>query len=343
MRTITGPEEHEGAVYWNCNIVRLDGCTYVLSHRAILTLVVSAACNAACKFCSNEVTFTPPGPFLRYDERLGKVRDFALAGGVRKIAYTGGEPTANPQRLYDLFARMTPGFDRSRLHTNGFGLFRPVESEGGEALLLDSLIHAGLTGVSISVAHHDPDVNRTVMRFKGAWQGMSDDDLRQVAARACGTFQPRLSCVFTHESVRTLDDVVEYLEWGRSLGFHRFIFRSCSQIPEEFQKSTEFSHFNSANYLSIDPIVDELDRRPGFERTFRQRKSDSRVDTYRWRDVSFDIDEASEEADPDLKIRRLIVMANGMAYTSWIDPLSVLFEEDRPAAAAAQQREFALA
>jgi len=108
-------------------------------------------------------------------------------------------------------------------------------------------------------------------------------------------------------------------------------------------KTTAYSSFNTTNYLPIEPICDELDQLPFLQRTYRQRKSDSKVDVYRWDDMTIDIDESSEEPDPDRKIRRLNVMTNGITHTSWIDPLSVLFQEDLGAAELARIREFGAA
>lgn len=346
VRTIGSEfEEFEGEKFKNCHIVEYAGEVHVFSHRAILTLVVMASCNAACKFCSNEITFTPAGPYLRLDERLARVREFALTAGVTKVAFTGGEPTLQQQRLYDLVSSVVPGFARARLHTNGFGLFKNVVVDDDEMLLLPALIGAGLTGASVSVAHHDAATNRQIMQFKpnaARWEGMSEDDLREVATYTSDRFTPRLSCVMTHEGVNTVPDMLDYMAWGRSLGFRKFIFRTCSEIPQEFRKPTAFSQFNADNYLSVDDIAVELERLGTFQRTFRQRKSDSKVDVYRWGDVTFDVDESSEEVDPDRKIRRINVMPDGVAYTSWIDPLAVLFAEDRERAERSMRREFTL-
>lgn len=331
----------DGTLFRNCTIIRFDGHDYIFSARAILTMVVVSACNAACSFCSNEITFTPSGPYLTFDERLKRVKDFALLAGVTKIAYTGGEPTLQPQRLYELMRAMNPGFQRSRLHTNGSGLFKDVAmADGTTSRLLPALISTGLTGASVSVAHFDQLQNESVMRFKRGWVSTSEDTLTEVASYRSGSFTPRLSCVMTNDGLHKVPDILQFVEWGRSLGYRNFIFRSCSAIPEEFQKPTAFSSFNNLNYIPIEPITEQLDQLPFLRRVYRQRKSDSKVDVYRWDDVTIDIDESSEEPDPDRKIRRLNVMTNGIAYTSWIDPLSVLFREDLTSAEVARRREF---
>ncbi|MGW0358953.1 radical SAM protein [Nocardia nova] len=331
----------DGVEYKNCNIVQFDGHSYIFSHRAILTVVVLSKCNAACHFCSNEITFTPAGRTLEWNSAVKRARDFALTAGVRKVAYTGGEPTLHPQRLYELISKLNPGFAKSRLHTNGFGLFRDVtNSDGAKVPLLDALIGAGLTGVSVSVAHHEAARNRQIMKLPRAWSGMDEASLSAVADLRSSSFTPRLSCVITREGVADVDDIFAYLEWGRALGFQRFIFRTCSDIPDEFKKPTSFSAFNDDNRMSLEPLSAAIEARAGVRRVFRQRKSDSKVDVFEWGGITFDVDESGEEVDGDRKIRRLNLMPNGLTYTSWIDPLAVLFEDEMAAARESMAREF---
>lgn len=325
------PEVHNGATYWNVNVVSFEGREYVISHKAILTLVALVGCNAACSFCSNEITFTPGGPYLTYDRRLDRVKRLSQLAGIQKVAFTGGEPTINPQKLYMLVRAVMPGFTKGRLHTNGYGLLHEVETANGRLPLLDALINAGLTGASISLAHFDPTVNRRVMRFKTHWQGMEEDALRRIATRReNGRFSPRLSCVLTWEGIKNVQDILDYIAWGCSLGFKRFIFRSPSGIPSAFSKQTDFTLYNRENHIDIDPLTQYLAALPGWVETYTQHKSDSHVHVYRVDDdLTVDIDESSEEEDPDDKIRRLTVMPNGVVYKSWIDPFTYVFEDDQ--------------
>ncbi|WP_432151771.1 radical SAM protein [Streptomyces sp. bgisy029] len=339
----TEMEAYNGRQYQNCNVLQFDGTEYLFSHRAILTLVTTAACNAACKFCSNEITFTPNGPFLEMTPSLERTLDFALLAGVSKVAFTGGEPTANPAKLARLVDAVAPRFQRARLHTNGFGLAKTVETANGRSQLLPALIASGLTGASLSVAHHEAEANRRLMRIKGNWGGMSDDDIRWVAGHASEQFTPRLSCVLSSEGVQKLDDILGYVEWGAALGIKKFIFRSCSQIPEPFQKATEYSDFNEAEYIPIEPLVQEMRALDGVRETYTQHKSDSHVHVFQLPGgITVDIDESSEEEDPDPKIRRLNVMPDGVAYTSWIDPRSHLFPDDADQVSTTIRRELPL-
>jgi MoaA/NifB/PqqE/SkfB family radical SAM enzyme len=331
-----------GVAYQNATVLRFADRQYIVSHRAILTVVVSSTCNAACKFCSNEITFTPNGRFAIFDERLARTKRFALSAGVTKVAFTGGEPTLHPQGLANLTREVVPGFRRARLHTNGSRLFDPVESGHGTVPLLTALKENNVSGVSVSVAHFDPIINLEIMRWKRGARPASEDTLARIADNQSATFSVRLSCVMSADSIATPIDMLEYMAWGRRLGYRRFIFRTCSQIPTDFQKATDFSLFNAKNEQPIEALTSWFECRPEFELTFRQRKSDSKVDVYRWGDCVFDIDESGEELDPDAKVRRLNFMPDGVTYTSWIDPLSVLFDDDLAVAQRSALRELPL-
>jgi molybdenum cofactor biosynthesis enzyme MoaA len=334
------PEPFRGATYRNTTIVRFEGTHYPVSHRAVLTLVTVAACNAACRFCSNEVTFTPRGPYLRHGPSLQGVLRFTHLAGTSKIAFTGGEPTLRPQAMYDLAQATIPGFTTARLHTNGSGILSPVRAGRDSVPLLDALIQARLTGVSVSVASADSAVNRAVMNLGPRWGGLSDAELRDIATRRRQAFTPRLSCVLTTDAVATPDQVLRYVDWGWGLGFRHFVFRSASGIPERFAKTTGFAAYNAAAHLEIHPLTDALANRPDWRERFAQHKSDSHVHIYDIGDGGrVEIDDSSEEEDHDDKIRRLTVMPNGVLYKSWIDPNAVVFATDRDRAQSDAARE----
>lgn len=324
------PEDYNGVRYWNANLIEFEGNEYIVSHKAILTLVTISMCNAACKFCSNDITFTPNGKFLQHNEKLDRILKLAKLGGVKKIAFSGGEPTANPQSLYNLCKTTIPMFEKSRIHTNGFGLLKKVDTGSGNQFLLDSLIELGLSGASLSIAHHDDDINQEIMRFKGKWLGLNEDSIREIASRSSNTFSIRMSCVLTSKGIKSVEDIIAYVEWGRSLGVKKFIFRSPSWIPTEYAKETAITRYNRVNHVDIDPITDELDKRRDFKIMFSEHKTDSHVHVYKYdNEITIDIDASSEEPDPDEKIRRLVVMPNEVLYKSWIDPLSNVFSDDR--------------
>ena len=327
-----GPEgqEIDGILYKNANIVRFEGKEYIVSHKAILTITVTEKCNAGCKFCFNGITNTPEGPFVSTDDpNVQRIKRFVSLAGVEKVAYSGGEPTLNPQKLYELVRDMNPGFQKSRINTNGIGLFRDViREDGSKTTLLKAMEAVGLNGVTLSIAHYDLQKNREIMVLHG-WAGFSKDDIQRVVLETSNAISVRLSCFLTPEGVWTVDDILCYIRWGESLGVNKFIIRSGSTILDEYSKDTSYTVYNKESIVDIDPLVKELLSNHGFKQIFEQHKSDSHVHVLKRNNTIVDIDHSSEELDPDRKIRRFVLMPNGVCYVSWIDQTKTLFDEDR--------------
>jgi len=341
LKVFKEPEEYKGTRYWNANLIKFEDKEYIVSDKAILTLVTVASCNAACKFCSNDITFHPNGKYMTFNDELKRVLDFSVLAGIKKVAFSGGEPTANPQKLYDLASNFIPAFSTSRIHTNGYGLMHEIKNKDDKStILLKGLINLGLSGVTLSVAHFDTEINREIMRFNGRWKGLTESDIEEIVRVSGQDTSVRLSCVLTAKGIKTVDDIINYVKWGRSLGIKRFIFRSPSWIPSDFSKETPVTRYNRLNHVNIDPITNILDTHPDFKIKFTEHKTDSHVHVYTYdNEITIDIDASSEEPDPDIKIRRLIVMANQVPYTSWIDPYSYLFEEHKNIATQAAIKE----
>jgi hypothetical protein len=131
----------------------------------------------------------------------------------------------------------------------------------------------------------------------------------------------------TRIGVASIKDLDDYLAWGSSLGVTKFIFRTCSPIPTEYSQQSGFSTFNKENWINIRPIIEEFLTRTEWTRIFSQEKTDSFLHVFRSeRGTIIDLDESSEEIDPDPKVRRLILMPDGHTYTSWLDNRARLFE-----------------
>lgn len=314
--------------YRNSKVVRFEGKTWVVSDKTILTVVALSACNSACQFCSNGVTFTPRGRYLKWGSNHERLMRFCFAAQIEKVAFTGGEPTLNPEALLALAGPFFRGVKKCRLHSNGFRILAPVKGSEGPEPLVVALVRAGLNGLSLSVAHHDRATNEQVMRHGTRWAGLDDEAIRRaVTLGGERGLSIRLSCVMTHIGVRCVKDIDHYLAWGRSLGVKRFIFRSCSPIPAEYSQKSSFSKFSTDNWIDIRPIIRVFAGRTEWTSIFSQEKTDSFVHVFRHEDGTVvDLDESSEQVDPDPKVRRLILMPDGYAYTSWLDNRTRLFE-----------------
>ncbi len=109
-------------------------------------------CNLRCRYCMPQDCMPPPRDSLTDDEILALIRGLADAG-IRKIRFTGGEPTVRPGAL-ELFSRVcrTPWIDTWALTTNAQTLARDAVR----------LREAGITHVNISLDTLDAEDYRAL-------------------------------------------------------------------------------------------------------------------------------------------------------------------------------------
>lgn len=119
-----------------------------------LRISVMDRCNFRCPYCMPQSVFHDDFAFLEPAQRLDfttieRIARISARLGVSKLRLTGGEPLLRP-RLDTLVTRLAslPGIDDVALTTNGVLLDRHLES----------LYHAGLSRLTISLDSLDPTV-----------------------------------------------------------------------------------------------------------------------------------------------------------------------------------------
>lgn len=132
-------------------------------------IAVIEQCNLRCTYCMPEegVRFKEKDMVLRTDEIL-RVVELLARMGVRKVRYTGGEPTVRPD-IVEIVERTvkTPGVKAVHMTTNG--LLFPKYAE--------ALRNAGLLGVNISLDSLQADKFETITRRTGLDKVMESIDL----------------------------------------------------------------------------------------------------------------------------------------------------------------------
>jgi cyclic pyranopterin phosphate synthase len=132
-------------------------------------IAVIEQCNLRCTYCMPEegVQFKEKDMVLRSDEILRVVEVLARMG-VRKVRYTGGEPTVRPD-IVDIVERTVkvPGVKAVHMTTNG--LLFPKYAE--------ALRNAGLFGVNISLDTLKADKFETITRRSGVDKVLESIDL----------------------------------------------------------------------------------------------------------------------------------------------------------------------
>jgi cyclic pyranopterin phosphate synthase len=226
-------------------------------------------CNAACRFCVEELRPASRGGLLavqksvehdeaRYFRALEQTLD-ALRPLSPTISVTGGEPSKDPRlgRILQLVAAQWAL--RKTLTTNGSGLFDL--SAGGR--VIDLVCQARLSHLNISVAHPEREQNVRLMRLPAA---LSREQLVTAVhlARSAG-IRVRLSCVLLNESVHSLESILEYLDFARAIGVDNVIFRQLMQTDRTTQADNRVVRYSDEQRVLVEPILDRISDDARFE------------------------------------------------------------------------------
>ena len=179
----------------------------VLEQTRCLDVSLSYACNARCRFCSQDPARRGEAglPLRKAARRIHE----AYAAGFRRLGFSGGEPTAAPDlaRLI-AFGRRT-GYRSVRLQTNGLRL--------ADARYAQALAEAGLTTARLSV-HGTPEVHDSLVGVAGAHERLEKaaENLRGLGLRL------GVNVVLTRACLQGLGELCE--RWLLSKGLTSFTF-----------------------------------------------------------------------------------------------------------------------
>jgi molybdenum cofactor biosynthesis enzyme MoaA len=210
-------------------------------------------CNAGCQTC---ISRTTPGADKCGKEiktcdldRLEVGLAYAKRLGATHAILTGkADPTQEDEEylkeVIRLARKYVPLVD---MHTNGYLLLDGKP----KADMLRRLKRAGLTMITLSIAHHDNEKNREFMKIK-----QSGADLIR-KARALG-LMVRVSVMVHKQGVRDTESLMDYIRELGNLGAQMVVVREV-WIPNVYSDiNREVYDWNVANKLDIAPIQNEF-------------------------------------------------------------------------------------
>ena len=235
---------------------------------ANFSIYSAQTCNAKCPFCVEELRPASRGRALEVQKSIESDDATYLRAlertleGLRPLAptisITGGEPSKDPRlpEILSLQARFPS--KRRTMTTNASGLL----DVRGQERVIDHVLAAELDHLNISRAAPEHDRNAKLMVLS---EGIDLRQLREVV-RLChdaGT-RVRLSCVLLNGETDSLDDVVAYLRFARSIGVDNVIFRQLMHVDRERVLRNYVVKYSDSHRARLEPILDAISDDPRF-------------------------------------------------------------------------------
>jgi molybdenum cofactor biosynthesis enzyme MoaA len=235
---------------------------------ANLSVYSGQACNARCRFCVEELRPASRGGALAAQRRVepDDARYFAsLEETLRAlkpldptVSVTGGEASLDPRLPRILRTLAAAGGRKRTMTTNGSGLLEVREGR----TVLEWVTSTGLKHLNVSRAHPDAARNARLMRFTAA---PGPDALRRVVREcAAAGIRVRLSCVLLRGEVDSLEGLVEYLAFARSVGVDNVIFRQLMKTAPATAAADPVVLFSDERRAPLEPLLDAVQADPRF-------------------------------------------------------------------------------
>ena len=198
----------------------------------VLLYVRQKGCNAKCLFCEYQDDASPFNEDKYYtilDELKDKIR-------VKKVSFSGGEPTLNLERLSRIIKRTRHSLPGTYivLNTNGVNLTELFE---------DKSLVACIDNISLSRHHYDDTKNNEIF----GTETISTDDIWKLKKNIKKKGLFHLSCNLVKGYIDNKDEIYNFLEYSNSLKIKSVGFISLMPI-NTFCKDN-FINFNELELL----------------------------------------------------------------------------------------------
>ncbi|MDR2395727.1 MAG: radical SAM protein [Endomicrobium sp.] len=202
-------------------------------------------CNLKCSYCRKDEANIPNDELLSNKELLDIIRA-SYTNGIRRIRWTGGEPTVNKGFLDIVKAAKDVGIVYQMLSTNGTTLDMQAEN----------LAEAGINRVNISLDTLNRAKFYEVTKFD-----MLDDVLTGIK-QAIGIFEKiKINTVLTKENA---DDCLQLLDFIYEIAHgenqNKIAIRFIELIPGGFEGDEQYV---ASNFISGEQLVENITKKYG--------------------------------------------------------------------------------
>lgn len=209
-----------------------------------LRIGLTSRCNIRCKYC---LPAGPQGVITQASlQELVEVQRAAYEVGIRRVHYTGGEPTVRRDFLDILRAAKEIGFDQQIVTTNGSRLHR----------IIDEAADAGLTRAIISLDTLEEPQNAFLTRAH-----FFNDTVRSIE-RAVQTLPTltKISCVTMRSTLREMPKFVDFAHELNGRGYEGKLAIKLNQFfpSNPAQLSDEGEDFWRKEFVDEEQILASL-------------------------------------------------------------------------------------
>ena len=213
-------------------------------------------CTAGCRFCISRTTPGTSGAETRKVKtcdmnRLRVGLNYAKQLGATHTVLTGrADPTQEDETyLLEVVRTAREYLPLVDMHTNGFLLL----DGKSKADLLEKLRDAGLTMITLSIAHHENEKNRELMIQKQSAASLIK------RARDLGLLV-RVSLVINRQGIVDVDGLMEYIRELGNLGAQMVVVREVWRPEVYGEWNKEVYQWNNDNWIDIGPLQEEFHR-----------------------------------------------------------------------------------
>jgi len=182
-----------------------------------LRISVTPVCNLNCEYCNPKRTINYKD--ILSDKDLLEIIESGVSAGIRKVSWTGGEPTMRNNFTNLVKQTKSLGIRKQYLTTNGILFFKTA----------DELKNNGITRVNFSLDTLNSKQYKKICRFDG---------LRYVIRSIKKSVEiynnTKINCVITNDNFSVIDDFIKFSEnFGEKLKVRFLEIVPCGQIYEE--------------------------------------------------------------------------------------------------------------
>lgn len=300
-----------------------------------LSIFVDDKCNADCKFCVAQLRYEHKGLLYQKEhiiddnEYIKKLR--YVLETVRplnpSISITGGEPTISNRLVPILELVNELGFRKRTITTNGSGLFRVVNGK----TILQHLIDNKFDHLNISRVCVDENLNKQIMRYEPGLY--CSNDMIQKIANELKDKNPkiRMSCILLKQSVHTVNQIKEYVEFYRKYGIDNFIFRQLMDYDHK-AVNLEKIQYCDKNKVDLNDIWKEIESHPEIKPYLNLLGYYYYVEIYKYNGCTIASESANleqqyqEKANHKDMVYEMVFHTNGRLCGSWIPDEEVLMD-----------------